>query len=51
MRDYILQGRSYNDICNYAYSIGFKDLRFDGFVKALQGLTSLDEVIRITADN
>ncbi len=51
IRDYILQGRSHNDICNYAYSIGFKDLRFDGFVKALQGLTSLDEVIRITADN
>ncbi|MDD5227306.1 MAG: GspE/PulE family protein [Methylococcales bacterium] len=51
MRDYILQGRSYNDICNYAYSIGFKDLRFDGFIKALQGLTSLDEVIRVTADN
>lgn len=51
MRDYILQGRSYNDFCNYAYSIGFKDLRFDGFVKALQGLTSLDEVIRVTADN
>jgi type IV pilus assembly protein PilB len=51
LRDYILQGRSYNDICNYAYSIGFKDLRFDGFVKALQGLTSLDEVIRVTADN
>lgn len=51
MRDYILQGRSYNDICNYAYSIGFKDLRFDGFVKALQGFTSLEEVIRVTADN
>jgi type IV pilus assembly protein PilB len=51
MRDYILQGRSYNDLCNYAYSIGFKDLRFDGFIKALQGLTSLDEVLRVTADD
>jgi type IV pilus assembly protein PilB len=51
MRDYMLKGRSYNDICNYAYSIGFRDLRFDGFVKALRGLTSLEEVIRVTADN
>lgn len=51
MRDYILQGRSYNDICDYAYSIGFQDLRFDGFIKALQGFTSLDEVIRVTMDD
>jgi len=51
IRDYILQGRSYDDICNYVYSIGFRDLRFDGFVKALQGFTSLEEVIRVTADN
>lgn len=51
IRDYILQGRSYNNIYDYIYSIGFRNLRFDGFIKALQGLTSLEEVLRVTIDN
>lgn len=51
LRDYILQGRSHDDFSNYTYSTGFKDLRFDGFIKALQGLTSIEEVLRVTADD
>jgi type IV pilus assembly protein PilB len=50
LRDYILQGRHYDDFFHYAYSTGFKDLRFDGFIKALQGLTSIEEVLHVTAD-
>ena len=49
MRDYILQGRTYMEIRELAYQEGFRDMRFDGFVKALQGMTTLDEVVRVTA--
>jgi type IV pilus assembly protein PilB len=49
MRDYILQGRTYMEIRELAYREGFRDMRFDGFVKALQGLTTLEEVVRVTA--
>jgi type IV pilus assembly protein PilB len=49
MRNYILQGRTYMEIRELAYQEGFRDMRFDGFVKALQGLTTLEEVTRVTA--
>ena len=49
MRDYILQGRTYMEIRELAYQEGFRDMRFDGFVKALQGMTTLEEVVRVTA--
>ncbi len=49
MRDYILGGRTYTEVRALAYREGFQDMRFDGFVKALQGFTSLEEIIRVTA--
>lgn len=49
MRDLILRGCSYTEVSALAHREGFRDMRFDGFVKALQGGTTLDEVLRVTA--
>ena len=49
VKDYILKGKSYNEIRKLAYDSGFTDMRFDGFLKALQGLTTIEEVVRVTA--
>lgn len=48
VRDYIIQGREYEEIRKLARNRGFKDLRYDGFRKALRGITTLEEVCRVT---
>ncbi len=48
IRDAILRDRSYDEISVIAAQQGFRNLRYDGFKKALRGLTSLEEVIRAT---
>ena len=48
MREYILHGRSYPEIKELAYREGFRSMRFDGFVKVVQGLTTIEEVVRVT---
>lgn len=49
IREAIMHDRDYDEIKAIAVRQGFKNLRYDGFKKALRGLTSLDEVIRATA--
>jgi type II secretory ATPase GspE/PulE/Tfp pilus assembly ATPase PilB-like protein len=49
VREYILQNRTYAEVRELAYQEGFRDMRCDGFIKALQGLTTIEEVARITA--
>ncbi len=49
IRDAILRDRSYDEISAVAGQQGFRNLRYDGFKKALRGLTSLEEVIRATS--
>lgn len=49
IREAILQEHDYNEIMNIAVRQGFQNLRYDGFKKALRGLTSLEEVIRATS--
>ena len=49
IREAILRERSYGEILSIAVQLGFHNLRYDGFKKALRGLTSLEEVIRATA--
>jgi len=49
IREAIQQARDYDEILSLAMQQGFHNLRYDGFKKALRGLTSLDEVIRATA--
>jgi type IV pilus assembly protein PilB len=49
IREAILRERNYDEIMDVAVQQGFSNLRYDGFKKALRGLTSLEEVIRATA--
>ncbi|MFY9261627.1 MAG: GspE/PulE family protein [Gallionella sp.] len=49
IREAILRGRDNNEIMRIAIQQGFRNLRYDGFKKALRGLTSLEEVVRATA--
>lgn len=49
IREAILRGRDNDAIMGIAVRQGFHNMRYDGFKKALRGLTSLEEVIRATA--
>lgn len=48
IREAILRERNYDEIMAVAVQQGFRNLRYDGFKKALRGLTSLEEIIRAT---
>jgi type IV pilus assembly protein PilB len=50
LRDFIIQGREHTELRAVARAHGYRDVRFDGFRKALLGLTTLDEVCRVTAE-
>lgn len=49
IREAILHNRGYSEVLGIAVQQGFHNLRYDGFKKALRGLTSLEEVVRATA--
>ena len=49
LREAILHERHHDEIMSIAVQQGFHNLRYDGFKKALRGLTSLEEVIAATA--
>jgi len=49
MREMIVRGAAYAELREYALAHGYQEMRYDGFCKALKGLTSLDEVVRVTA--
>lgn len=44
----IHKGRSYSEIKKAAKRIGFTTMRYDGLRKALAGMTTLEEVVRVT---
>jgi type IV pilus assembly protein PilB len=48
LRDALLQQRDYNELRAVALREGFRDMRYDGFKKALRGLTTLEEVVEAT---
>ncbi|OFX13187.1 MAG: type II secretion system protein GspE [Armatimonadetes bacterium RBG_19FT_COMBO_69_19] len=47
IRDLILKGASANDIRDLAIAEGMKTLREDGILKVLEGITTVDELLRI----
>jgi type II secretory ATPase GspE/PulE/Tfp pilus assembly ATPase PilB-like protein len=47
--DRISSGASLNEIRDLAYKSGMKPLRLDGVEKVKAGLTTMDEVHRVTA--
>jgi general secretion pathway protein E len=50
IRKMVVSNESSNVIAQYARSQGMKTLREDGFEKVLAGVTTLDEVLRVTQD-
>ncbi len=49
LRDLILNHAPYNILLEEAEKQGFRDMRYDGFKKAFKGITTIDEVVRVTA--
>jgi general secretion pathway protein E len=50
IRRMIVSNESSNIIANYARNRGMRTLREDGFEKVLRGVTTLDEVLRVTQE-
>jgi type IV pilus assembly protein PilB len=50
IRDMVVKGKSSDEIKEYAVSRGMKNLRQNAFQKALAGLTTIEEVLRITTE-
>ncbi len=50
IREMVVKGKSSDDIKEYAVSHGMKTLRDNAFQKALSGLTTIEEVLRITTE-
>jgi type IV pilus assembly protein PilB len=48
LRDALLAQRDYNELRAVALREGFKEMRYDGFKKALRGLTTIEEVVEAT---
>ncbi len=51
LRDMILSHATFNELKAEAEKSGFRDMRYDGFKKAFKGITTIDEVIRVTASS
>lgn len=51
IRSLILDNHSYSDLVKQIRSQGVKSLRDDGIEKVLQGVTTLEEVLRVTEDD
>ena len=50
MREIIIEKASTDDIKSYAISQGMKTLREDAMEKYKQGVTTMEEVLRITSE-
>jgi len=50
IRDMIIKKASADEIKRYAISKGMKTLRDNALINFLEGLTTLEEVLRITSD-
>jgi type IV pilus assembly protein PilB len=51
IKEMIIERRSGEEIANYVYQLKeFKSLREDGFLKCVEGITSIEEVLRVTSE-
>ena len=48
LREAMLEGKRYDELHTLAVADGFKEIRYDGFKKALRGLTTIEEVLKAT---
>ena len=51
IEDLVLSKKSAGDIFKSAVNSGMITMRQDGFIKALKGITTIDEVLRVTSEN
>ena len=51
MRPLILKQLDSNSIRNAAAEAGFEPLRYDGAMKVLEGITSVEEVLMVTHED
>jgi len=49
IREAIMTEKNYDDILRLSVQQGFHTIRYDGFKKALRGLTTIEEIIRASA--
>ena len=49
LRDLILQSANGEELKQAALSEGFQDLRENGFTRVREGVTTVEEVLRVTA--
>lgn len=50
IREAIMHDRSYEEILALARGQGFHSMRYDGFKKVLRGLTTIEEILHVTAE-
>ena len=51
IKEMIVERASEEEIAKYAYEFkGYRPLREDGFLKCIEGTTSLEEVLRVTSE-
>jgi type IV pilus assembly protein PilB len=51
LREALLEGKRYDELYALAVADGFKEMRYDGFKKALRGLTTIEEVLKATTSD
>jgi type IV pilus assembly protein PilB len=51
LREALLEGKRYDELYAQAVADGFKEMRYDGFKKALRGLTTIEEVLNATTSD
>ncbi len=49
LQELIMGNQPSADIRRYAYENGFVDMKLDGFTKVMQGVTTFEEVVRVTS--
>jgi type II secretory ATPase GspE/PulE/Tfp pilus assembly ATPase PilB-like protein len=50
LRESLLSGATFGELRGLAFEEGYREMRYDGFKKALRGLTSIEEVLEATVD-
>jgi type IV pilus assembly protein PilB len=48
LRESLLAGATFGELRGLAFEEGYREMRYDGFKKALRGLTSIEEVLEAT---
>ncbi len=50
LQQMMLQGKSTQELRQFALACGYRPLRYDGLKKVLRGLTTVEEILRVSSD-